>query len=85
MKKVKAALKPSSKELIAVGKAIADEVRRAEAKAVAENATRWMSNILIELLSNQIGPCFSPKTRDQTQLVIRELTKLRDLIAGKQS
>lgn len=79
---VKVPKKPKP-ELIAFSKALADGTRRAESKAIAENSLRWLSNILIEILANHIGPCFSDRTREQAQLVIRELQKLRDMIARK--
>lgn len=57
-----------------------DGDRRSQSKILTENTLRWFSNILIEVMANHIGPCFSSQVREQTQLVIREIHKLQDLI-----
>lgn len=51
-------------------------------RELALNAIRWTSNILVEINSNHVGPCF-PKTREVFMEIISLLQKAQDTLRGE--
>lgn len=47
-----------------------------ESKAIAENALRWCSNILIEVNANHVSEIL-PKTREEMMILIRQIAKVQ--------